>query len=732
MPTIIEQIGMSIVKYGRTPDRVRTTEFVTDFKPYHYIEADGEATHTTIFGKPVIKHFGKALHNFPSYEVDVDLEHRYLIDAYDGTLPEEPLRMCFLDIETEVGDGFPNPMTAVERINAICVYDNFNDKYNIFVLAGPINHNVQLENTKIHEFASERELLLKFTDYITATDPDIIISWNGQYDPFNKRSGFDYPYIYNRLVFNDISPGRLSRTNETTLSAKGELVVKGRIMFDLLHGYKKVTQGVRESYSLEYCAQYELHEGKEKYAGHIRDLFSNDWAKFVEYNRKDVELMVKINRKLHIIEYFDRVRRYARCHFMEVFYNTVVLDAIFLGHCKGKWVLPNKSHFEGEDEGSFEGALVKVPIPGLHKNLICYDFSAMYTSIICQFNMSIETVGGKDITLENGVSFSNVPGMIPEVVKKLFDERKYYKKLRDTHKKGTEEYDVYDGIQSVTKFLINSVYGGLGFKGFRLYKKEIAESITFIGRELITHTMRGLESMGYTIVISDTDSLYVIAQEENPIIEGKRVRDIINDQFCTAFVNRYKIDKNDWFTMQFEKMANMGFFTGKKKKYVLHVTYADGKPCDIIEIKNFSKRADAPQVIRDFEKEMLTMLVRGNSKKEVKSFISAFEKKLPSYREELGIPAAYNKEVYGNGDKGTPIHIRAAMNANRHGAHIQVGDKFKWLYVRGGEEVIAFTDTLPSNVVINYERMHERLLSSKVDTVLETLGWTNQTGLGDF
>jgi DNA polymerase elongation subunit (family B) len=52
--------------------------------------------------------------------------------------------------------------------------------------------------------------------------------------------------------------------------------------------------------------------------------------------------------------------------------------------------------------GSFEGAYVKQPQPGLYEAIATFDFASLYPSVMRQWNISPEAYKGKNIDLREG------------------------------------------------------------------------------------------------------------------------------------------------------------------------------------------------------------------------------------------------------------------------------------------------------------------------------------------
>jgi len=75
-------------------------------------------------------------------------------------------------------------------------------------------------------------------------------------------------------------------------------------------------------------------------------------------------------------------------------------------------------------------------------------------------------------------------GIIPELSLELYNMRKHYKKLIKTATTDDERL-VADKKQYAIKIILNSIYGAMGFRYFRLYVPECADAVTFFGRNTL-------------------------------------------------------------------------------------------------------------------------------------------------------------------------------------------------------------------------------------------------------
>ena len=133
-------------------------------------------------------------------------------------------------------------------------------------------------------------------------------------------------------------------------------------------------------------------------------------------------------------------------------------------------------------------------IPGLYTSSLCFDVASLYPHIIIQYNISPETKvtihddcdkSGLIESEINGVWFRREKGIIPAIVKRIFDERSMFKKKMFKETPGTDIYNYYNSMQQVRKILINSMYGVMINEYFHFYDPDLARAITRGGRVLI-------------------------------------------------------------------------------------------------------------------------------------------------------------------------------------------------------------------------------------------------------
>lgn len=752
---ITESIGNVLYEFGRDDNKNIYSKQILNFKPYFFIE-DINGEYVSLFNDKLKKiivdnvvDISKMRSMFTKhFEADVSFINRYMIDTYNE-IKKEPIRICYLDIETNARKGLADPENPITEIQSIACFDNFNKKFVIFAIYNPTNMKekdeiIKTETTNYFYFRYETDMLEKFIEYTQKTDPDILIAWNGE--------AFDFPYIVSRMLFLKIDANKLSRIGVTLLKSGGlndglKATIKGRFLFDLMLGYRKIFSAGRESWSLNYIAQYEKVGKKEEYEGSIENLFYDNYELFIKYNIQDVNLLVLLDEQIKITQFFDEVRRIARCNWDDVYHNTKIVDNLCLIEAKNrKIVLPSKNKTD-EKFDPIKGGFVHEAHIGRYENIATFDLVSLYPSIMRSLNLSYETLlpyyKEGCITAPNGLFFkqkSEHEGILASVCTKLFNLRKEYKKLRDQYQKGTSEYSAYDAIQYATKVVLNSVYGASDYPGFRLYKREIASTVTTMGQYIAEHNINVAEKrLGLKVVYGDTDSIFISVGEKS-FEELKEIEKELNKSYI-ELAQKCNI-KEHYFEIAFEKLFKKLIHTNAKKRYAGRQVLDGNKKVDKIKIVGFHNvRSDTPQMIRDFQKELFTMCLYDKTKEEIEIYINKIKKEIRTVPpEKIALPIGISRSL--NEYKGNPVHIRAARLAvERHGVKINKGDKIKYIYVQRNpsnfkfENVIAFKDKLFEGYIVDYDKMEKRLIEEKINEVFEAMGWikTTQTrSLGEW
>ena len=283
------------------------------------------------------------------------------------------------------------------------------------------------------------------------------------------------------------------------------------------------------------------------------------------------------------------------------------------------------------------------PITGL-------DFSSLYPSLIMCYNLSPEFIilkqsfakemskkfnlhrisfpynGRKSIgwsIRHDGLIDPDDPncrfGIVPMVLKKLFDKRKGYKKilhkwesrkeemetLADAEFKDVEEeyddvcfnFNYWDSKQKALKVFMNTFYGQMGNKISPIFLLQIAGGITAMGQFNLKAAQAFVETLNCHVKYGDTDSIYLSVPEKH--------FDVVDRDYYTSKISKLEYMKtlvaitfveiksinagvNEWFfvnngtrflRMAYEEAIYPGAFLAKKKYYgIAHISIPNFSP----------------------------------------------------------------------------------------------------------------------------------------------------------
>ena len=745
--------------------------------------------------------------NFEVYGI-TDFVFQYIGERFPNEVDYDQkfVDIAYLDIETTCENGFPNTHNPTETVNAITVY--FRGDFHVFVHE---DFKTKESNVIPYVCESEQDMFEKFLKFWNEASPSVLTGWNIKF--------FDIPYLYNRIsrVMGEDDARRLSpwgKVRERIVHRMNKKEITYRLVgiscIDYLELYRTFTYVNQESYSLDHISFVELGEKKHSYAEYesMSEFYKKNFQKFIEYNIQDVRLVQKLEEKMRLMELCFALSYSAKVNHEDIFSQVRTWDAIIYHHLMSRGiVVPNKKNRTNDDDEQYAGAYVKDPIVGEHDWVVSFDLSSLYPSLIIHYNISPEKmIHGRSLVVDKilerdeetmsliedaksaglsiaatGVRFrKDSQGFLGELMAKMYEERKFYKKKMIEAKtmlektkdpKYENEVSKYHNFQLVRKVCLNSCYGSIGNKWFRFYSRELAESITLSGQLSIRWIMnclneflnKQMKTQGYDYVVaSDTDSVYlrlgnlvrkVLPNEtdKTKIIDflnkscEKVIQPFINQKFeeLTQTMNAYE----NRMVMEREVIADRGIWTAKKR-YMLNVWDSEGVRYSEPKMKIMgieTTRSSTPMIVREKLKKAIGIILREDNDKLV-DFIEEFRRefrKLPI--SEVAFPRSCNgldkysgdKDIYA---KGTPIAVKGSLlynnelmkkKLNRKYRSIMEGDKIKFLYLKEPnplrEKVISFPSSLPSELgldsYVDYDLQFEKSFIDPLNSIVEKIGW---------
>jgi len=499
--------------------------------------------------------------NFKIYGND-RYEYAFIADEHRGPIDWDIDKLSIVIIDIEVGseNGFPDPYKATEPITAIAVRQ-LNGGITVY---GCGDYEKQGDEDYI-KCKDEWTLCKTFLKDWQANYPDVVSGWNIDY--------FDIPYLVNRFnrILGEDETRKLSPWNnvwERSFVHKGQQKkvynMTGISALDYIELYRWYAPAGKsqESYSLNHITSVELNESKISYDEYdnLHQLYKLNYQKFIEYNIKDVELVIKLEDKLKLIEFALTLAYDTKCNFADVFAQTRMWDSLIYNHLLEKKIIVPPREISSKSE-AFEGAYVKEVQVGSHDWVASFDLNSLYPHLIMQYNLSPETlIESKDYTEEmrkvlrdgvnvdkllamkvdtskikdviltaNGQFFrKDIRGFLPQMMEDMYNDRKKFKKLmlkaeqdyeneKDEVKKKEIDKIVsrYNNLQLAKKLSLNSAYGALGSQYFRFYDLRLALAVTLSGQLSIQWIESKLNK--YINDILKTDHDYVIASDTDSI-----------------------------------------------------------------------------------------------------------------------------------------------------------------------------------------------------------------------
>ena len=493
---IADKLGMPEIEKRRGYDLGFITHYIIEKKlnPLSWYKISGEVLNNS--------------EEFGGIDMNLDVDFCIKLESATKILKTEfnPKILCY-DIETDdlkIGGG--------EILMVSLVSDDF--KKVITWKKSPHTKLNYVEYVK-----DEAELLERFVEYVRAISPDFLVGYFSD--------GFDLPYLKARADKYHVKLS-LGLDNSQPKFRRGRVLtgkINGIVHIDLLKfiqtAYSQYMQS--ETLSLNEVSKEFLNDNKKDFAiKHSSKLDEKDWKEYFEYNLHDSVLTYNLFQKFwpDIIE-FTRIMQEPVFDVSRNGMSNNVEDYII--HNLNRFNEIPEKHPTHDEIGKrrqikkYEGAFVFEPIPGLYEDIVVFDFTSSYGSVIVTYNLSKSTLLQKQeknshhIKIsEKDVYFSKIPGFFPEMLKEIIEKRKTYKK---------ELKNKPDAIKrarsNAFKLLANASYGYQGFFGARYYCREAAAATAAFARDAIKNTISKINKEKYETIYSDTDSIAFLIKNKS-------------------------------------------------------------------------------------------------------------------------------------------------------------------------------------------------------------------------
>jgi DNA polymerase elongation subunit (family B) len=596
-----------------------------DYTPALYIPSRKVTNYKTLDGNYLDKKVFDSIHEAREYTKQFDgvvnaskiygntrYEYAFISDQHPEMVEwdQDLVSIAVIDIEVGSENGFPDPYEANEPITAITI--TYLNGYTYVYGCG--DYNNYDENVSYMKCKDEWTLCKRFLEDWMNKCPDVITGWNTKF--------FDIPYLinrFNRILGEDyakkLSPWNMISERNTVINGRQmkayEIVGVGSL--DYIELYKWYAPGGKsqESYRLDNIANVELGEGKISYDEYenLHQLYKLNYQKFIEYNIKDVQLILKLEDKLKLLELALTLAYDTKSNYEDVFAQTRMWDSLTYSYLLQQNIIVPPREVK-EKDSAFEGAYVKVPQVGMHEWVASFDLNSLYPHLMMQYNISPETliepenyteemrnIISQGISVEkllvkkadlskltgatitpNGQFFrTDIQGFLPKMLEEMYEDRKKFKKMmisakqeyqkeKDPKAKNELEKKIarYNNLQLAKKVSLNSAYGALGSQYFRFYDLRMALGVTTAGQlsirwieaKINDYMNKLLKTEADYVIASDTDSIYLRLGDLVNKVYGSNEKVSMPKQKVIDFMDRVCEDKiQPYIDKSYEELA---------------------------------------------------------------------------------------------------------------------------------------------------------------------------------
>ena len=549
--------------------------------------------------------------NIVAYESDLSRTKRYMIDK---EVPiADNLNILYFDIET---DDSTSKKIEIGR-DKILSWAAYNNK-------GQSWYDVQ-DNEKI-----------LLTNLLAIIDKhDVYIGWNSQ--------KFDLPYLIARMALHGLTYNWKQRIHIDLMKRCIKLFSYEMEKIDL-HGF-----------SLNEVSRVFLNETKIIHSEGIKEMYDNNRDLLEKYNRKDAELLMKLDAKLELTKLMIN----------ECVWTGTTLDRFYVGELLDNYMLRKSKKLNNylfskpSQEESLEyekthivGGYVMPPITGLYENVRIFDFKSLYPSIIVGWNISPDSIDieksklgeiafnnfigpnrkVEDLIFDEWFSFlrkekksidplnecyqtaNNIffkkdsVGFISSLIKELLDKRAEIKKALVGLIPGSPEYGKARSAQWIVKELANSMFGITGDIHSRYFNKNIAESITITG-QFLNKTIAKILKKVYNIltIYQDTDSSFCAIPGTHDDID--KLTDDTNAKLKKFLHLKFSIADNI-IKLEYEK-AYSKMIMVDKKRYTGMMMWLNGQKVNLLFSKGLEDvKKNTIDITRKAIRELVTNITQ--------------------------------------------------------------------------------------------------------------------------
>lgn len=333
-----------------------------------------------------------------------------------NTIPKPKLMGFDIEVNSTNPSAMPKshiPGDKVFQISSIFSTEGQTEnEYKKYLLSlGKPDQKTVGEDTILLCFETEAELLTGFTNLIRTENPNIIVGYN--------ILGFDIPYMIERSKleycypdFNKQGFHKYNHANEKTIKWSSSayknqefqyLDAEGRLFVDLLPLIRRDFK--LDNYKLKTVSEFFLKDTKDDlspqgifkcYRIGMKGGTKGSKALGIcgKYCSKDSILVLKLMEKLQIFTGLTEMA--AVCNVQPFSLYTqgqqIKVYSQVYKYCYINNIVVEKDVYVCGENERYTGAYVIEPIPGCYDNVVSFDFSSLYPSVIIAYNIDYSTL----------------------------------------------------------------------------------------------------------------------------------------------------------------------------------------------------------------------------------------------------------------------------------------------------------------------------------------------------
>ena len=624
-----------------------------------------------------------------------------------------------------------------------------------------------------HSFRGEEaDIMEGMTKLLRLEDPDFITGYN--------IDNFDLPRMEERM---DVLSGR-SSVDKEALYGWGRVPmlqsqsdrrkfpkrqqnrvwrIPGRVPLDAWWQVRQTLRPERES--LRYVSKLLWPEDEEMHKLEVEaSQMDREWAE-----RPDEVLEYCVRDTILPLDILDRLQSVARKEALASVSLTTVetasvgttsqwIDSLVIRLADRTGVAVPTTISGPRRRDQIAGGYVHEVDAGISPWIVVLDFKSMYPSIMISSNICSTTLV-RDDSLDDSHSVSPTTetrylskderlGLVPRLLEQLMSSRDQHKTALAAARESGDEAEAFlqDQLQYAVKILMNSFYGVFASSFYRFTHPDLGASITEWARHNIRKIITDLETEGYDVVYSDTDSIFVRApvdadapinktEESSSEFESWNQARSETIRFGERLAERFTKEGAE---LEFETALSAFFSHGAKKRYVGRVIW----PREEMLIRGYEvRRTDSFALLTRTMTEMFEMILDGEEWAAVEMTKSVIDdvKEGRANPAELVISRSCKgtlkrdgsvdfSKVYDNPD-GLP-YVRAAKERIRRGLQFTPGMKVGYIVTDSKASPMDvepwLVDEIGEDPPVYDPTYYARRLAKSLGRITEAFGWSEK------